>query len=162
MCINPTFNISNLTPYHEPLPDPVPPIDLVPSTDPVSPTSSTVTLSPYPDIPSSIQPRTVSKSMVSLSPEPMMPSVAPIPDAILDDQTIFTTDDLLHRYLIRWRDLPSTQDSWMVHDELAHLHPNLLEEYRQQSSTELNFSKPGRIDAEPDHQRQRLRYNLRL
>ncbi|PKA62667.1 hypothetical protein AXF42_Ash012254 [Apostasia shenzhenica] len=162
MRINPTFNISDLTPYHEPLPDPVPTIDLVPSTDPVSPTSSTVTLSPYPDVPSSIQPRTVSKSMVSLPPEPKMPPALPIPDVILDDQTVFTTDDLLHRYLIRWRDLPSTQDSWLVHDELAHLHPSLLEEYLQQSSMESNFSKPGRIDAEPDHQHQRLRYNLRL
>ncbi|PKA46808.1 hypothetical protein AXF42_Ash015702 [Apostasia shenzhenica] len=161
MCINPTFNISNLTPYHEPLPDPIPPIDLVLSTDPVSPTSFTVTLSPYPDVPSSIQPRTVSKSMVSLPPEPMMPSITPIPDAILDDQTVFTTDDLLHKYFIRWRDLPSTQDSWLVHDELAHLHPSLLEEYLQQSSTESNFSKPGRIDAEPNYQRQLLHYNLR-
>ncbi|PKA65212.1 hypothetical protein AXF42_Ash013333 [Apostasia shenzhenica] len=161
MSINPIFNISNLTPYHEPLPDPVPPIDFVPSTDPVSPTSSTITLSPYPDVPSSSKLRTVSKSMVSLSSKSMMPSVALIPDAILDDQTVFTTDDLLHRYLIRWRDLPSTQDSWLVHDELAHLHPSLLEEYLQQSSTESNFSKQGRIDAEPDHQHQRLRYNLR-
>ncbi|PKA65911.1 hypothetical protein AXF42_Ash010320 [Apostasia shenzhenica] len=159
--INPTFNISDLTPCHEPLSDPVPPIYFVPPTDPVSPTSSTVTLSPYPDVSFSIQPRTVSKSMVSLPPEPMMPSVAPIPDAILDDGTIFTIDDLLHRYLIRWRDFPFTEDLWMVHDELAHLHPSLLEEYLQQSSTESNFSKPGRIDAEPDHQRQQLHYNLR-
>ncbi|PKA57947.1 hypothetical protein AXF42_Ash012486 [Apostasia shenzhenica] len=161
MSINPTFNISNLLPYHESLPDPVSLIDSVPSTDPVSPTCSTVTPGPYLDVHSSSKPMTASKSMVSLPPEPMMPSVAPIPDAILDDQTVFTTDVLLHRYLIRWRDFPFTEDSWMVHDELAHLHPSLLEEYLQQSSTESNFSKPGRIDAEPDYQRQLLRYNLR-
>ncbi|PKA55898.1 hypothetical protein AXF42_Ash014570 [Apostasia shenzhenica] len=147
MIINPTFNMSDLTPYHEPLPDPVPPIDLVPSTDPVSPTSFTVTLSPYPDVSSSIQPRTVSKFMVSLPPESMMSLALPMPDTILDDQTVFTTDGLLHRYLIRWRDPPPTEDSWTTHDELAHLHSSILDEYLQQSSTESNFSKPGRIDA---------------
>ncbi|PKA46483.1 hypothetical protein AXF42_Ash012616 [Apostasia shenzhenica] len=161
MSINPTFNISNLLPYHEPFPDPVSLIDSVPPTDLISPTSSTVTLSPYPDVPSSIQLRTVSKSMVSLPPEPMMPSVAPIRDAILDDQTVFTTDDLLHRYLIRWRDLPPTEDSWTVHDELAHLHSSLLDEYLQQSSTESNFSKPRRIDAALSQTHRHHRYNLR-
>ncbi|PKA61481.1 hypothetical protein AXF42_Ash014398 [Apostasia shenzhenica] len=158
MGINSIFNVSDLTLYCEPLTDQVGPSE---STQPISTNSSSTS---NPNLIPNYEPKESvinSTSAVSLPPEPTVPPVKHIPEEIFSDQITFTTDGLLHRFLIRWRGLSRTDDAWITYDELAHLHPSLLEKYLQQSSTESNFSKPGRIDAAPDHQRQRVRYNLR-
>ncbi|PKA60564.1 hypothetical protein AXF42_Ash019457 [Apostasia shenzhenica] len=158
MGINPVFNVSDLVRFHEPL------SDYVCSSESTPPTSTSSSFTSNPSLIPNHEPKKpvkTYKSAVSLPPEPTVPPVQHIPEEILSDQITFTTDGLLHRFLVRWRGLSPTDDSWITYDELTHLHPSLLEEYLQQSSTESNFSKPGRIDAEPDHQHRRLRYNLR-
>ncbi|PKA57505.1 hypothetical protein AXF42_Ash020749 [Apostasia shenzhenica] len=48
-------------------------------------------------------------------------------EQILDDQIISTRNRGYQRYLIRWKGLSSSEDSWITRDELQQLDPNLLE-----------------------------------
>ncbi|PKA50689.1 hypothetical protein AXF42_Ash021218 [Apostasia shenzhenica] len=50
-------------------------------------------------------------------------------EQILDDQIISTRNREYQRYLVRWKGLSSSKDSWITRDELQQLDPDLVERY---------------------------------
>ncbi|PKA50810.1 hypothetical protein AXF42_Ash021162 [Apostasia shenzhenica] len=126
MGINLVFNVSDLVLFHKPLSNYIYPSESTPPTSTSSSSTSNLSLIPSHE---PKKPVIASKFVVSLPSEPTMPPVQHILEEILSDQITFTTDGLLHKFLIRWRGLSPTDDSWITYDELTHLHPSLLKEY---------------------------------
>ena len=50
-------------------------------------------------------------------------------DVILDEQSLFTRDGTVQRFLVRWRGQLDSHYTWITRKELQHLEPALLEAY---------------------------------
>ena len=50
-------------------------------------------------------------------------------DVILDEQSLFTRDGTVQRFLVRWRGRPDSDCTWITREELQQLDPALLEAY---------------------------------
>ena len=87
--VNPTFNVSDLMPYRGPTVEP---------SEELEPSSS---LEREPSPPPSIQ-RHRHRQV----------------DRILDEQTTVTRNRVYQRYLVRWKDQPLTEDTWMSREDL--------------------------------------------
>ncbi|KAK8942184.1 hypothetical protein KSP40_PGU004042 [Platanthera guangdongensis] len=68
---------------------------------------------------------------------------------ILDAEPVTTADGDTHRFLIRWRDRPPSDDSWVHEKELQSLDAALLHRYRLDHATEMRAFERGRIDGVP-------------
>ncbi|KAK8965670.1 hypothetical protein KSP40_PGU013220 [Platanthera guangdongensis] len=68
---------------------------------------------------------------------------------ILDAEPVTTADGDTHRFLIRWRDRPPSDDSWVLEMELQSLDAALLHRYRLDHATEMRAFERGRIDGVP-------------
>ena len=69
-------------------------------------------------------------------------------DRILDEQITNTRNRVYQRYLVRWKDRPQSEDSWISKEELQHLDPDLLERYQSDvdpCSTGSSFPHPRRV-----------------
>ena len=67
-------------------------------------------------------------------------------DRILDEQTIVTRNWVYQRYFVRWKDQPSTEDTWMSREDLMQLDPDILERFQAEVdpySTGSSSSHPG-------------------
>ncbi|PKA66487.1 hypothetical protein AXF42_Ash003141 [Apostasia shenzhenica] len=118
--ISTTFNISDLVAYKEPTAIPSDPFEL----------SSPIEREPTPECPLS---QTSAKKKI---------------EQILDDQIISTRYRENQRYLVRWKGLSSSEDSWIIRNKLRQLDPDLLERYCSgvdPYSTGSSFSCPGRV-----------------
>ena len=70
-------------------------------------------------------------------------------DRILDEQTTVTRNKVYQRYLVRWKNQPPTEDTWVSREDLMQLDPDLIERHQAMEdpySTESSYSHPGRID----------------
>ena len=115
--VNPTFNVSNLIPYRGP------------------------TMEPSEEL----------KPLFTLESEPIhLPSNQRHRrrqvDQILDEQTTVTRNQVYQRYLVRWKDQPPTEDTWMSREDLMQLDPDILERFQAEVdpySTGSSSSHPG-------------------
>ena len=48
-------------------------------------------------------------------------------DRILDEQTTVTRNKVYQRYLVRWKNQPPTEDTWVSREDLMQLDPDLIE-----------------------------------
>ena len=92
----------------------------------------------------------------SPEPPPERPLLPPVPQIhlthmaeqigeIIDDQIVSTRDCGYHRFLIRWKGLPDSDNTWINREELQRLDPDRLEHYESRGgshSTESSFSQP--------------------
>ena len=90
----------------------------------------------------------------SPEPSPERPLLPPLPqihpthmaeqiDEIIDDQIVSTRDGGYHRFLVRWKGLPDSDNTWINRKELQRLDPDCLEHFESRGgshSTELSFS----------------------
>ncbi|KAK8947266.1 hypothetical protein KSP39_PZI006860 [Platanthera zijinensis] len=147
--ISPVFNVSDLTPYI------APPLEL--SSCPFNSTSQSLgsgveggygTLSP----PVSNGGRL---NVDALDFPPLLPNAFPrfartdfLPDRILQDDVLPSADGDVRRYLIRWRDRPASDDSWLPEAEVTILDDGLLRRYLQAHSSVMSPFTRGRIDGD--------------
>jgi hypothetical protein len=61
-------------------------------------------------------------------------------DAILDDQLVSTCRGGYQKFLVRWKNRPSSDNSWIKTEEVQRLAPNLYDEYMAQSLVGVEFS----------------------
>jgi len=50
----------------------------------------------------------------------------------LDDQIVSTRDGGTRRYLIKWKEKPDSENSWITEGDLRHLDPDRLKRYQSQ------------------------------
>ena len=115
--VNSTFNVSDLVPYRG--------LAVEPSKE-LEPSSS---LEREPSPPPSIQ-RHRRRQV----------------DRILDEQTTVTRNQVYQRYLVRWKDQPPTEDTWMSREDLMQHDPDILERFQAEVdpySMESSSSHPG-------------------
>ena len=70
-------------------------------------------------------------------------------ERILDDQAIVTMNKRYQRYLVRWQGQPKSEDSWITHEDLQQIDPDILERYHSHAdpySTGSSSSHSRRID----------------
>ena len=70
-------------------------------------------------------------------------------DKILDEQTTVTRNKVYQQYLVRWKNQPPTEDTWVSREDLMQLDPDLIERHQAMEdpySIESSYSHPGRID----------------
>ena len=95
--ISPTFNVSDLAPYHSPLPLSLSRLSLSDRSSQVSEHAS-----PVPIVHAPLRHETV--------------------EEILGEVSDITGKDGAHRrFLVRWKDQPATEDSWIFEDELRRI-----------------------------------------
>ena len=119
--ISPTFNISDLVEFKEPM--------VIPS-EPFEP-DPTFESDPIPECPPAKLPERREKI-----------------EQIMDDKIITTRNKNYQRYLVRWQGRPEFEDSWITREDLQKLNPDLLEHYQSRIdpySTGSSSSHPGRI-----------------
>ncbi|XP_022867593.1 uncharacterized protein LOC111387283 [Olea europaea var. sylvestris] len=63
-------------------------------------------------------------------------------DAILDEETVFTNDGEVQRFLVRWVGRPDSDCAWISRETLQHLDPDLLEFYRSKQDLPWPRSPP--------------------
>lgn len=118
MDIHPTFNVADLSLYHG--------------------TGSDANTSP--DMTDGLQ-------TTSIPPLPQLPSSEKEHvTGILDDRVTSTTEGDVRQFLVKWKDRPLTDCTWLSQTEMQQLDPVMLDQYLRVHSTESNFSKPGRVD----------------
>ncbi|KAK8944242.1 hypothetical protein KSP39_PZI007782 [Platanthera zijinensis] len=71
------------------------------------------------------------------------------PDMILAAEPFTTLDGTTYRFLVRWRDRPPSDDSWVLATELQRLDVELLRRYLSTHASEIRDFEWGRIDAAP-------------
>ena len=67
-------------------------------------------------------------------------------DEIIDEQIVSIRDGGYHRFLIRWKELPDSDDTWINREKLQRLDPDRLEHYESRGgsySRESSFPQPG-------------------
>ena len=119
--INPTFNVSDLIEYKEPM--------MIPS-EPFGP-DHIFESEPLPEYPQTTIPQKWEKT-----------------EQILDNKIVTTRNKDYYRYLVRWQGRPKSDDSWIAREDLQWLDPDLFEQYQSQAepySTGSSSSHPGRI-----------------
>jgi len=77
---------------------------------------------------------------------PRFPRTFLMPDRILDDELISTTDGPSRRFLIRWQVRPPSDDSWVLEPELQRLDAALLHRYLSAHASVMREFERGRID----------------
>ena len=120
--ISSTFNVSDPIEYREPALIPCDPFEPVPSFE----------SDPPPECP----------------PAPLRVQRDEI-DRVLDKQIRSTRGRDYHRYLVRWRGRPESEDTWITREELQRIDPDLFESLQssmEPNSTESSFSQPRGID----------------
>lgn len=78
-------------------------------------------------------------------PPAILPALAPPRDqidAILDDQIVSTRRGGYQKFLVRWKNRPSSDNSWIKTEEVQRLDPDLYDEYMAHHSSESS-SLPG-------------------
>ncbi|KAK8937564.1 hypothetical protein KSP40_PGU014496 [Platanthera guangdongensis] len=83
---------------------------------------------------------------------PRFPRTTFVPDRILKDEVLSSPSGDIRRYLIRWRDHPTSDDSWIPESEVALLYDALLHRYIQANSSVMSTFERGRIDGDGDLQ----------
>ena len=66
-------------------------------------------------------------------------------DEIIDENIVSTRDDGYHRFLVRWKGLHDSDNTWINREELQRLDPDRLEHYESRGgshSTESSFPYP--------------------
>ncbi|KAK8949134.1 hypothetical protein KSP39_PZI005042 [Platanthera zijinensis] len=152
--ISPIFNVSDLTPYVSP------PLELS-----VCPFGSTEISNGFGgelgpgSLPTSVSTggtldvdaETFSSSLINAFPR--FPRTTFLPDRIIRDEVLSSPSGDIHRYLVRWRDRPASDDSWLPEADVARLDEDLLRQYSQGRSSEMSTFERGRIDGDdgPQH-----------
>ena len=66
-------------------------------------------------------------------------------DKIIDDQIVSIRDGVYHRFLVYWKGLSDSDNTWINREELQRLDSDRLDHYESRKSshsTELSFSQP--------------------
>ncbi|KAK8958267.1 hypothetical protein KSP40_PGU006291 [Platanthera guangdongensis] len=69
-----------------------------------------------------------------------------VPECILDDDVLASSNGGVHRYLVRWKDRPVCDATWVTADEMARLDEDMLHRYRLDHSPVTSGFERGRID----------------
>lgn len=48
---------------------------------------------------------------------------------ILDDKIVSTKDGRSHKYMVKWKDRPFSDCSWILEEDLIRIDPDLYEQY---------------------------------
>ncbi|KAK8918413.1 hypothetical protein KSP39_PZI022006 [Platanthera zijinensis] len=148
--ISPVFNISDLTLFIAPPPE----LSISPFT------ASTIQSNGVGGElnPGSLSPAKSKGGMQSIDAEncfPTSPNAFPrfprtdfLPDKILQDDVLPTTDGDIHRFLVRWQGRPSSDDSWLSAAQLDLLDAGLLHRYLSANSSVMSPFERRRIDGE--------------
>ena len=122
--ISPTFNVSDLIEYKEPM--------MIPS-EPFGP-DHIFESEPVPEYP----PTTIPQKKEKI-------------EQILDDKIVTTRNKDYYRYLVRWQGRPDSDNSWITREDLQRLDPDLFEQYQSQVgpySTGSSSRHPERFGAD--------------
>ena len=69
---------------------------------------------------------------------------------VLDDQIVYTRQGGFHKFLIRWKDRPLSNASWITAANFQSINPDLYECYQAINSLESSFPRWGElVDDEP-------------
>ncbi|GFZ15774.1 P-loop containing nucleoside triphosphate hydrolases superfamily protein [Actinidia rufa] len=68
-------------------------------------------------------------SNIAPTPLPISPAPKEHIDAILDEQIISTRDGGVQRFLVRWRNRPTSDDTWITNDDLQQIDRDMFEYY---------------------------------
>ncbi|KAL7117671.1 hypothetical protein ACP275_03G087200 [Erythranthe tilingii] len=124
MGISSTFNVEDLIPYKGSVVYPSSPND---SIQPSLPFSTSEFSLPTPHSP----PKIVHKDVV---------------EDIVDEQVVSTRQGGYQKFLIKWKNRPNSDNTWVTKEELQRIDPDILERYYSFISPESSFSQPRRID----------------
>ena len=58
-----------------------------------------------------------------------LPPVVDHIETVLEDQVIFAPEGVTSRYLVKWKDRPIIDATWIFEDEFCHLDAYLLKQY---------------------------------
>ncbi|CAB4263778.1 unnamed protein product [Prunus armeniaca] len=124
MGIIPIFNIEDLVPYKEPA-----------AFDNTSAENS--------------DPFSISdfSSLTPLLPHPR-PKEKDIVEDILDDHIVSTRQGGYHKFLVKWKNRPNSDSTWITQEDLQRIDPDILERYYSFISPESSSLQPGGIDAD--------------
>ncbi|XP_010242694.1 PREDICTED: uncharacterized protein LOC104586982 [Nelumbo nucifera] len=81
--------------------------------------------------------------MVPLPKLPLVPPTNELED-ILDEKLISTASGDYQKFLVKWKNLPLSECSWITAEDLYHLNPELYEQYHAFNSPGSSSLKPGR------------------
>ncbi|GFS32883.1 villin 4 [Actinidia rufa] len=96
----------------------------------------------------SLQLITLLPPILNPTPLPIFPTPKEHIDAILDEQIISTRDGGVQRFLVRWRDHHTSDDTWITSDDLWQIDRDMFEYYQSRLasySTKSSFLHPGRV-----------------
>ena len=76
------------------------------------------------------------------------PTLSPRPEIeyVLDDQLVSTRQGGCQKILVKWRDKPHSENTWITTTDFQKFNPNLYELYQASNSSESSSFKSGRID----------------
>ncbi|KAH7866989.1 hypothetical protein Vadar_027559 [Vaccinium darrowii] len=126
MSISPVFNVQDLFPYRGTFEPPI--------------------------VHASVSAGRVSTSAIPVPPRSLQ-QVDQVED-VLEDEIIGSRHGGFQRYLIKWKDRPVSDATWILEEELRHLAPDILEHYHSRNSTESSSFQPGGNDG--DHPRPKI------
>jgi hypothetical protein len=124
MGISPIFNIEDLAAYKEP--------DASENTS--AENSDPFSISDF-------------SSLTPLLPRPR-PKEKDIVEDILDDQIVSTRQGGYHKFLVKWKNRPASDSTWITKEDLQRIDPDILERYYSFISPESSSLQPGGIDAD--------------
>ncbi|CAL2237612.1 unnamed protein product [Prunus armeniaca] len=124
MGISPIFNIEDLAPYKEP----------AASDNTSAENSDPFSISDF-------------SSLTPLLPRPS-PKEKDIVEDILDDQIVSTRQGGYHKFLVKWKNRPNSDSTWITQEDLQRIDPDILERYYSFISPESSSLQPGGIDAD--------------
>ncbi|KAK8947351.1 hypothetical protein KSP39_PZI007455 [Platanthera zijinensis] len=160
MRIHPVFNVEDLTPYYEPheyvdpssgdAQPPPPPLSLPyhPHTSPPSnghPSSPAVATQPSGKSSPLVPPQAPPIAPGSTFREARYESIT----EIRSHQFVPTSDGPRCRYLVHWRGLPDSDDTWILPTELDRLAPGHRPQYGHLHSSKMKTFQSGGFDGEP-------------
>ena len=64
----------------------------------------------------------------------------------MDEKVVSTRQGGYQKFLIKWKDRPDSDNSWLTKEELQRIDPDILEKYYSFISPAVSSSPPGRID----------------
>lgn len=146
--VSPIFNVSDLTMFVPP-PQELSSMSSSPSTNNSNGLGSGRSDDLSSMLSTGIPPDGESRFIPNADMFPRFPKTFSSPDRILDMEPLTTADGDTRRFLIRWRDRPPSDDSWVLESELQRLDAALLHRFLLDHVSGIREVERGRIDVAP-------------